>query len=105
MISQRINRPLLANTMLQMLDQVYFSSKQIMHDSDSFIFKCYVYLEPAPCDEFLELFDAETISEMQKNINRMLTASKHLLNYNKQDIIWFQKALSRIKNARGAFKN
>lgn len=105
MISQRINRKLLHSMLKQ--DLPFFITWDMKIDTDSHLFKCSVLHHPVDqfADEMLQVFDAETVALVQKNISAALTASKHLLMYDKQDLIWFQKTLARMKNARGAFKN
>jgi hypothetical protein len=102
MISQKINRPVFHTILKQDLPFVDWHMSQ-----DSFAFNYQVNNEPlsSMVDEFFRVFDGETIQEVQKNINRALTASKHLLSYNKQDLIWFQRSLARMKSVRGAIKN
>lgn len=105
MISQTINRKLLYSMMKQDLPPFIAWDDKIDHDS--YRFKCYTNLHPVnvPADEFLQVFDGETLAEVQRNISLALTVSKHLLMYDKQDLIWFQKTLARMKNARGAFRD
>lgn len=105
MISKRINRKLFHAMLLQDLPRAIFWDGP--YQPDSHIFQCAQFDKPVTpmVDEFLQVFDAETLAEVQKNVSLALTASKHLLMYDKQDLIWFQKTLARMKNARGAFKD
>lgn len=105
MISKTINRPLFYNILRQDMPTLITWDMKI--DPDSFVFKCCVKGEPVAqmADEFLTIFDDETVSKVQKNINSALTASKHLLMYHKSDLVWFQRSLARMKSVRGAFKS
>lgn len=105
MISQTINRRLLANFLLQ--DTPYLITWDMKIHPDSYLYRCCVQGEPVTpmVEEFLTVFDGETVKDVQKNINSALTCSKHFLMYHKQDLLWFQKSLARMKNARGAFKD
>lgn len=112
MISQRINRPLFYSFLLQDLSMMAFAIEyglqpKLSPSPDSFVFKCWCLNEPVSpmADDFLTVFDGETVKEVMKNVNSALTCSKHFLMYDKQDLIWFQKSLARMKNARGAFKD
>lgn len=102
MISQKINRAVFYTILRQDLPFVTWAISQ-----ESYAFRCTVLHEPLSVmvDEFFQVFDGETIQEVQKNINLALTASKHLLTYDKQDLIWFQRSLARMKGVRGAFKD
>lgn len=102
MISQKINRSVFRTILKQDMPLVTWETSQ-----ESFAIRCSVIDEPIDemVDEFFQVFDGETIQEVQKNINRALTASKHLLSYDKQDLIWFQRSLARMKSVRGAIKN
>lgn len=109
MISQHINYQVLCKLMQDHFCEHY--STLYSSDPDeieqSVMYRWNVWCEPIRpfVDEIIQIVDAETLPEVQKNINQMLTASKHLLKWHKQDIIWFQHSLSRMKSVRGAFKN
>src|SRR3546814_6666170 len=47
--------------------------------TDSYVFKCWCMDEPVSpmADDFLTVFDGETVKEVMKNINSALTCSKH----------------------------
>lgn len=102
MISQKINLPLFYEILRQELPWITWATSQ-----ESYAFRFSVLKEPISImvEEFFKVFDAETVQGVQKNINQALTASKHLLSYDKQDLIWFQRSLSRMKRVRNAFKD
>lgn len=102
MISKTINRPVLYSILKQDHPILHWGTAE-----ESFLLRSNILEEAIQmmADEFLQVFDGETVQEVQKNINQALTASKHLLSYDKQDLIWFQKSLARMKRVRGAFKD
>ena len=56
-------------------------------------------------DQYFDWFEGDTIKEIQRNINDMLTTSKHLLPFGKQELIWFQQALGKLPSVRGAIRD
>ncbi len=103
MISQRINRKVLTHLMVSEFNSPWnvhpcrgTPIADLLSNNDTI---------DHITDQMLIDFDGETVQEVQKNVNYALTVSRHILTYDKQDLIWFQQTLGKMKGIRGAFKN
>lgn len=56
-------------------------------------------------DKFLSMVDGETIPDIQRQLGVILTTSKHLLPFDKRQLLWFQQSLGRLKSVRSGIKN
>ena len=106
MMKEKINLKVLKHIMI---NNVCFYLSAVRSDSDSLLFDAYMFRDSDAVDraieKFFDMFDDESIKDIMKNINKALTASKHLLTHSKQDIIWFQHSLSSLKYVRGSIRS
>lgn len=97
MIKDRINKKVLKNLMYQEMNTMVWNHNYVdlpaSEELDQII------------DKYLTMVDGETIQELQKQLGIILTTSKHLLPFDKRELIWFQQSLGRLKSVRSGIKN